>query len=242
MTKISKLSIQKVGDQYELFIYDRPIRIGTDKKTPKIRDNRSELEKFNQREIDANKNKFKTITKIRKYVLHNFKNPNFYTLTFDPKICNFDIKDIKSCYLQFKLFHKRLTYNFGYFDYLCVPEFHKSGAVHFHFLANLKFIAIKDFSNLWGLGFCYIQKTRDLLATSLYVGKYITKSYLDPRFINVRRFRKSNKLQLPEVFYQDKAKRVLNSLQRNNFHASIKKTYFSPINGFINYFVIRKKE
>ncbi|MGX7014723.1 rolling circle replication-associated protein [Vagococcus silagei] len=69
--------------------------------------------------------------KIRDYALANdFK--WFTTLTIDPKLHDsLDYDSSKDLLLKW---YRKIRDRYGNFDYLIVPELHKSGAVHFHFL------------------------------------------------------------------------------------------------------------
>lgn len=232
----SQLRILKVGPTMEISTYSRPIRYGF---VNYIRPSRVKFEPENRENIEEKKlhnkqrNYYRAYTRIRQYVLDNFKTTKWYTLTLDQNKCDFDINDLRRAYQEFKLFVKRLRYGFGDFKYIVVPEFQKRGAVHFHFVADLPYIDQKQLSAIWSLGFVWVENRRDVLAVSLYMSKYMTKAYLDKRYEGVRIYRKSNTLTLPKPIYGDKAKAALLALRQAHGKVTHKKAFYSPHNGLI---------
>jgi hypothetical protein len=79
---------------------------------------------------------------------------------------------------------KRLVYhNGGKFEYLLIPERHKSGVLHAHFMANLPIALskIKDMAYLSGLGYISdLEAVFDARGAIFYVTKYLTKNLDDP--------------------------------------------------------------
>lgn len=70
-----------------------------------------------QRLIKANEKEFKT----------------FITLTFSD-----NVKDIKKANEKFNSWRTKIKSIYNDFRYVCVPEFQKRGAVHYHLLTNLE--------------------------------------------------------------------------------------------------------
>lgn len=113
----------------------------------------------------------------------------FVTLTFDPKRegLNMDLKDlsqVKKKVMQFFVNYSRRSGAESEFKYLLVPEFHKSGNVHFH--GFMKGINKADlFKNDNGhldfkpyrdkFGFCSMSKIKDQNKAAVYATKYINK-------------------------------------------------------------------
>ena len=122
--------------------------------------------------------------------------PTFWTFTFDPKLVDgvSDLKIANSYFTDFIREFKRLS---GIkIKYLAVPEFHKSGNVHYHVVFfNIPFIeqdvAIFEkypqlfekkvfnfsMSDLWPYGYTkaiLLTRVRDV---SLYITKYMSKSF-----------------------------------------------------------------
>lgn len=78
---------------------------------------------------------------------------------------------------------KRLVYhNGGKFEYLLIPERHKSGVLHVHFMANMtiSLSKIKDMSYLTGLGFISdLEAVYDARGAIFYTAKYLAKNLAD---------------------------------------------------------------
>lgn len=102
--------------------------------------------------------------------------------------------------------------------YLFVPEFHKSGRIHFHGLVgnvpnwkleksrnsnNNRLIKVngKQIYNLlnYKLGFSTISFIEDKFKVSLYISKYVTKDLIDLK--HKKRYWYSRNLSKPKVFY-----------------------------------------
>jgi hypothetical protein len=98
-----------------------------------------------------------------------------------------NIKDIPTAYRDFRLFIKRLNYHFNFpIRYICVPEFQKRGAVHFHAIFfDFPFTPVKKIEKLWSHGShnqgVDWQLAKNINSTSCYLLKYITKDLLDKR-------------------------------------------------------------
>lgn len=156
-----------------------------------------------QRLVKCNANEFKT----------------FITLTF-----NEDIKDLSIAYKRFIQFIKRTKKIYNDFKWVCVPEFQKSGRVHYHMITNIdldnkdlvytqieedkiyyhlmtwsKFIKNKkEVSN----GFDAIELIKDKEGNDTkkicgYISKYMTKSYIEDCFYNKNRYYSSQNLIQP---------------------------------------------
>src|SRR5690606_15820961 len=75
--------------------------------------------------------------------------------------------DLSGAYKHFSAFIQSLRHKFGKtFKYICVPEFQKRGAVHFHALfwglpENLLSLERKSrtLATIWGKGFVYLKQT-----------------------------------------------------------------------------------
>lgn len=128
--------------------------------------------------------------RIVRNIIHNqsFDKTSFLTLTFkDEKFSNYSL-----AVYEFSNFIRRLNY-FIYKDkkarlkYLAVPELQKRGVWHFHIvLFDVPYIPIFTIQDIWGLGFCKINKVNDINHLSNYVLKYITKSLYE----NIKKYKK----------------------------------------------------
>ena len=147
---------------------------------------------------------------IRRLAIENFdtKNDKFLTLTFRDNP-NLDVKDVKACNEQFKMFIKRLKrYIKKHHDqnhllkYLAVIEFQDKngrGAVHYHMLLNMPFIHQKNIEDLWGLGFIFINKIDHVDNLGAYVIKYMTPDTEDERLKGLKAYNCSKNLDRPKL-------------------------------------------
>lgn len=149
-----------------------------------------------QRLVKSNENIFKT----------------FITLTFAE-----NIKDIEVANKKFKNFRDSLSRFLKRqkkeFSYVCVPEFQKRGAVHYHLLTNLDIkensdviIPQKDKKNqydvkYWTNGFSSVYPMDNINVVG-YLTKYMTKD-IDNRLWGKRRYLYSLNLIHPSTVYID---------------------------------------
>lgn len=145
---------------------------------------------------------------------------SFITLTFKDNIndVNFANKRLHSFVVMVKRVYKD-------FKYLCVPEFQKRGAIHYHLLTNLEcgseIIPKREQKKLWNKetqsykelnyydikywnnGFSsaepIIEEPKKVIG---YISKYITKE-IDNRLFSHRRFFYSQNCVVPKVSYID---------------------------------------
>lgn len=128
--------------------------------------------------------------RIVRNIIHNqsFERTSFLTLTFkDDKFSNYSL-----AVYEFTNFIRRLNYYIyrtkkASLKYLAVPELQKRGVWHFHIvLFDVPFIPVNTIQEIWGLGFCKINKVNDINHLSNYVLKYITKSLYE----NISKYKK----------------------------------------------------
>lgn len=116
--------------------------------------------------------------------------------------------ELSAAYKHFTTFAQSLRRKFGNeFKYLCVPEFQKRGAVHFHaffwglpeevFLLERK---NRTLAQIWSHGFVDLKRTDGAGALAGYLAKYLTKAYEDPRLKNQKAYVASRNIIRPEVF------------------------------------------
>lgn len=131
---------------------------------------------------------------------------SFLTLTFSENIKDIDIAN--QCFNSWLTLIRRY---FPDFAYLCVPEFQKRGAVHYHLLSNLEVGGpLLPFQNekkkmydvkFWRYGFTSafdLKLANDRFNVSLYVCKYLYKD-IDDRLFSRKKVMHSRNLQLPKV-------------------------------------------
>ena len=132
-----------------------------------------------------------------------FTLPVLVTLTYAD-----NFTDLKGAYKHFSNFINTCRRRFGReFKYVCVPEFQKRGAVHFHALfwgipEEVLFLERKNRTvrGIWGFGHVFIKRTDGASALAFYLAKYFTKAYLDPRLKNQKSYVASRNIRRPEVF------------------------------------------
>ena len=132
----------------------------------------------------------------------------FITLTFKDNIA-----DIKLANKKFKIWITRMKELKNDFKYICVPEFQKRGAVHYHLLTNL---SLKHDTNIitlqkgkktmydvrhWNYGFTCVFDLDGFNVVG-YISKYMTKD-IDNRLYGHRRYLYSTNLNKPIVEYLD---------------------------------------
>lgn len=169
--------------------------------------------------------------RIKGYALANdFK--WFATLTFNPeKINSLDYDTAKTALLKWcRLMRDR----YNKFDYLLIPELHKSGAVHFHGLlgdipagfaesVNPKTGKTvirhgRQVYNLtdWEYGFSDCEMIESPERAATYITKYITAALLtDKEMYNKKRYFNSQGLAKPEVAFEMRDNEELSSFTPN---------------------------
>ncbi len=180
------------GKQVEVFKYQKNVWRefeATEKETFK---EPKQLNIFQQLAIKKQKAQFslnRTKTEIRRLTNSNPQLSKFMTLTFAE-----NITDLREANYIFNQFIKRISYKYGDFEYLAVPEFQKRGAVHYHLLCKLPFVKVADLQEIWGQGFIKINKIDDVNNVGAYVCKYLTKDMFDERTFGKKKFFRSQSL------------------------------------------------
>lgn len=155
--------------------------------------------------------------RIRGYALSNsFK--WFATLTIDPKKHNsLNYNTAKKILLKWC---RKIRDRYGKFDYLIVPEFHKSKAIHFHALiGDIPAIFVeaqhsksgkpilrndRQVYNLadWEYGFTDCEEIVDSEKTASYMTKYITKELMtNKEMFRKKRYFNSQGLKKPKITF-----------------------------------------
>ena len=133
----------------------------------------------------------------------------FITLTFSD-----NITDIKIANKEFNKFISKVKRVNKDLKYICVPEFQKRGAVHYHLLTNINInnkkliyrqIDNPKFSHVkyWNNGFDKIENIKgDIKKIIGYISKYMTKD-IDNRLFGKHRYMYSQNLNKPVISYLD---------------------------------------
>ena len=118
-----------------------------------------------------------------------------------------NMSDISVGYKDYRSFIQNLRYKFGKdFKYICVPEFQKRGAVHFHALfwvlpseTCVRERHTRDIARLWGKGFVDMMLTDGNEKISGYLAKYMSKAFIDPRLKNQKAYTTSRNISRPTI-------------------------------------------
>lgn len=175
----------------------------------------TEKERKKIEEENRKRHIFEVRTKIKDYILNNDFD-TFWTLTFDPKICDEAIEDeyryeeMRKWLHKMRARHRRKSDE--NFNYIAIPERHKSGQIHWHMVTGGLDIELVDSGKMyknqkiyncpdWKHGFTNVQRMRSKSKISSYVTKYITKDLLySPVRKNKRKYWSSKGLSLPDVY------------------------------------------
>lgn len=174
---------------------------------------------------------YKIKRKIRHYILANdFQ--FFVTFTIDPQKGNsLDYDTSKSILLKWCEIQRKIK---GKFSYIFIPEFHKSGRVHFHgVLGNCNFDLIeavhpktgkalkrngRQVYNLpaWKYGFTDVEMIEDKERTSSYMTKYVTKELMSNKeMFGKKRYFPSRGLKVPEITFENRTSDEFQDLTPN---------------------------
>lgn len=163
----------------------------------------------------------------------------FITLTFEE-----NVKDINIAVKKLNSFFTIIRRKKNDFKYLCIPEFQKRGAVHFHLLTNINIndntlLSIQEdnpkFKHIeyWKHGFTNVQELKgDPKKIIGYISKYMTKD-IDNRLFSKKRYYNSTNLNKPKVYYidinSDRDFYYLENLLKNK-KVSYSNTYYNTYN------------
>lgn len=149
----------------------------------------------------------------------------FITLTFKD-----NITDLSKAYKLFRNFIKSINRVYKDFKWLCVPEFQKSGRVHYHLITNIELdnshiIQTQEYNGniyyhikQWKNGFDCVELVKDKDGNDTkklcgYIAKYMSKAYIEDCFFNKNRYYCSQNLIQPITYYIDlKNEKDINTL------------------------------
>lgn len=215
----------RAGNVIELYEYEKPVlRGGTFSR--KGRANAPYTS--DETKLD---NRTKTAARARRHVRRVINaNPQlnkFLTLTYAENMTDIDL-----AHKGLDIFIKRLKRIFPRFAYVCVIEFQKRGAVHFHLLCNLPFVDVKALATVWGHGFIKLNRIDNVDNVGAYVTKYMTKESMDERLIGYRSYSMSRGLNHPqEVTNEEQINEELNALENVTrvYSAEFESEYYGTV-------------
>lgn len=178
-------------------------------------------------------------TSVRRLVDCNPDLNKFFTLTFAENVMDFEVANE-----YFRKYVMRLKYNYkSDLKYLVVPEFQKRGAIHFHVLCNLQYVPVSQLAELWGFGFCRINRIDNVTNVGLYVSKYIQKQFDDERLHTKKCYWGSRNLKRPVVIdTPEVVDSLLSDCELQNAYFGRKVVYQTDMFGAVLYQKIYCKE
>lgn len=223
------------GDYSQVYIYENKKLRRKAEKNPELdlkkynienmveKKSKVEHKRINLKSNIEPKNIMRSKLECQRIAKSNIKDwQTFITLTFAE-----NITDVKSANKKFKYFIDKVRRIKPDLKYLCIPEFQKRGAIHYHLLTN---ISIKDNSliynqednpkfkhiKFWNDGFNSVEVMKgDVKKIIGYISKYMTKD-IDNRLFNHRRYFYSQNLEQPKISYINLDKDI-----DNNFYKKI---------------------
>lgn len=223
------------GSIIEFYDYEENILEGFD-----IKEHHDCGRNHEAKEEDKKTNREKVLNRarrdLRRLVNTNIKDySKFITLTFADNIQDFEVANY-----EFKKFRQRLErYLKRKIEYVCVPEFQKRGAIHFHVVMfNVPYIKHKDLSDLWSNGFVRINRIDSVDNVGAYICKYMSKDFdTDERLKGKKCYFTSRKLDKPvEIKEKELIENLANSLPadslvyENTFDNDFNKTRYKQYN------------
>lgn len=212
---IYSLKLVQCGKYYQLYNYNKD-------KNKSEKDNIIKLNLFDyknniKKNIEysfniAPKNIIRSKIALQRLVKCNEEDfKTFLTLTFADNIINID-----NANYYFNIFRSQLKREFKDLKYICVPEFQKRGAVHYHLLTNIPYdsdllLEEKKLYNkesgwqvgkpikFWRKGFSLCKKLDNINVVG-YITKYLTKD-IDNRLFCKNRYNFSRNLKTPIISY-----------------------------------------
>lgn len=215
------------GDIIEIYDYVEPVLEGYSIKEHHDC-GRNHVASDEDRQLNREKIFNRAKRDIRRLVNTNIKYlSKFVTLTFADNVQEFEVANN-----EFNLFIKRLNYRLKMkVEYLCVPEFQKRGAIHYHVIMfNVPYIKSKELSEVWGHGYVKINRIDTVDNVGAYVCKYMSKAGDDDRLQGKKCYFTSRNLDKPiEIKENSLVESVRNSLQADSpsFESTFENDYNS---------------
>lgn len=211
--------IIRFGDHIEIIRYGvNRTKLSSERSDRNMRtyDDKDAEERQKQRALEQ---AFRIKRKIKYYCQSNDFNL-FWTLTLDDTKVN--AKDYTYSRKRLQAWLKYQREKYGKFDFLFVPELHKSGRIHFHgvtgklsppliearYLKSNRLIQKNGMqiynAEDWENGFSTVSKIQSKERASSYIAKYITAELIEvPSAFHQPRYFVSRGLKQPEICYEE---------------------------------------
>lgn len=225
----SKRRLILCGNTYELYEYERAYLWN---KSPEKKSGTAVTAKSDTRRND---NLTQARARIRRLILSNEKGYSerlkFVTFTFKK-----NVRDLDKANKLWAEYARKIRERHGALKYLCVVEFQKRGAIHYHVLYfNLPFIyGAKDvLQKTWSHGFVKLVTVSHVKNLGAYVSKYLQKDIMDKRLVGEKAFFCSKGLIQPEEIRNENT--IDNILNERSMVGEVTKAYTSSHFGEIHY-------
>lgn len=219
--------VVKFSNNIEIYTYDEDVRpiSRRSRDIQKSRRNQSVAlsretaleseERYKGKRKDNARRLYGMFRRIISANLGESQNPIFASFTYAK-----DIRDPQQGHSDFNAFARALRYRFGKkVRYIAVPEYQKSGRLHFHALLwDLPPGLVREerttrlVASLWKQGFVDLIQTDGDEKLAYYMAKYMTKAYTDKRLFMKKAFVASRNIKRPQV---DKRAIVMQHLYEN---------------------------
>lgn len=215
------------GNLREYTQYEREVKTGSQVSSPKGIQQRV-VDPFKKRRAD---NVYSTKRNFMRRVLcaiEEIGSPLFITCTYGRQT-----DDVAVGYKDLYNFILRLRRKFGRIETIAVPEFHKSGKVHFHLLlfglsgdrgdlwrgkASVEYGSERDtreLADIWGHGWLDCRRTYGDVKLAAYMSKYMTKGLMDVRLTGLKAYYCTRGIPKPVVLLDSGIDIVLSETKMN---------------------------
>jgi len=203
----------RYGNNLEVYEYEREPISREQRANRKPKDNAynkklgaDRKDTLSERQLGQRQNNSKrAMVAFRRLVASNLQRPelpSLLTLTYAE-----NLTDLSIGYKDYRSFVQALRYKYGKdFRYICVPEFQKRGAVHFHALfwglpseVFLQERKSRTIAMMWGHGYIFMKETDGHEKLSTYLAKYMSKAFIDPKLKNQKSYVASRNVKRPQV-------------------------------------------
>ncbi len=205
------------GDTLEVYEYEKDLYRLVEGRNDKRKNNSSDADfdtsgknSLSERDSEVasgkrSDNARRSVVAFRRLVASNLggsARPVLVTLTYRD-----NFTDLKGSYKHHSTFVQSLRYKYGKaFKYISVPEFQKRGAVHFHALfwglpesVFLHERETREIAGTWGKGFVFLKETDGDNKLAVYLTKYMSKAFLDPKLKNQKAYTASKNVLRPLI-------------------------------------------
>ena len=221
------------GHIIEIYEYEKMPRIPSGKQQLDSNDLDLDIEVDSEEKKIFNRknNMHRARNKLRRLISANFdENSKFITLTFRDNLTS-----VRLANNEFKKFIQRMRYRYNNFKYIAVIEFQKRGAVHYHMISNLPYIANNELADIWRNGYVKINNIEHVDNVGAYMIKYMTKDVFDERLHGLKSYQTSKGLIRPVEFVGDEVERIIDLYNLKDIKKVFSSAYKTEHLGYVTY-------